>query len=63
MNRIEGIKQLLHRIYGQKMGDQVFEKILALIESFPKMKSETDAFFSQEDVVLITYGDSLECKV
>ena len=63
MNRIEGIKQLLHRIYGQKMGDQAFEKILALIESFPKMKSETDAFFSQEDVVLITYGDSLECKV
>ena len=59
MERIEGIKQLLHRIYGEKEGDQAFEKILALIENFPKMKSETDAFFSQEDVVLITYGDSL----
>jgi sucrose phosphorylase len=59
MERIEEIKQLLHRIYGRKKGDQAFEKILALIENFPKMKSETDAFFSQEDVVLITYGDSL----
>jgi sucrose phosphorylase len=56
---MEGIKQLLHRIYGQKKDDQAFEKILALIENFPKMKSETDEFFSQEDVVLITYGDSL----
>jgi sucrose phosphorylase len=56
---MDDIKQLLHRIYGQKKGDQAFEKILALIEKFPKIKSETDAFFSQEDVVLITYGDSL----
>ena len=56
---MEDIRQLLYRIYGEKAGDQAFEKILALIENFPKMKSETDAFFSQEDVVLITYGDSL----
>jgi sucrose phosphorylase len=56
---MESIRQLLHRIYGEKDGNQALEKILPLIENFPKKKSETDAFFSQEDVVLITYGDSL----
>ncbi len=56
---MERIKKFLHRIYGEKEGGRAFEKILALIENFPKMKSQTDAFFSQEDVVLITYGDSL----
>ena len=56
---MKAIRQLLHRIYGEKESDRALERILPLIENFPKKKSETDAFFSQEDVVLITYGDSL----
>ncbi|UCE51071.1 MAG: alpha-glucosidase C-terminal domain-containing protein [Desulfobacterales bacterium] len=60
MEDIERIKKLLHRIYGEKAGNQALKKILPLIENFPKKKSEKDPFFSQEDVVLITYGDSLQ---
>jgi len=56
---MDSIRQILHRIYGEKEGQRAFEKIIALIENFPKEKPETDTFFSQEDVVLITYGDSL----
>lgn len=56
---MENVRQLLIRIYGRKDGDLAFEKIRLLIENFPPKKSESDAFFSQEDVVLITYGDSL----
>ena len=60
MENIAETKKLLHRIYGEKAGKRALEKLLPLIEKFPKKKSETDAFFSQEDVVLITYGDSLQ---
>jgi glycosidase len=60
MEGLEGIKKLLYRIYGEKVGNLALEKILPLIENFPKKKSEKAAFFSQEDVVMITYGDSLQ---
>jgi len=60
MEGLEGIKKLLYRIYGEKAGNLALEKILPLIENFPKKKSEKAAFFSQEDVVMITYGDSLQ---
>jgi sucrose phosphorylase len=59
MENIEKIKKLLNGIYGEKKGDQAFERVNALIENFPESKSESESFFSQEDVVLITYGDSL----
>ncbi|UCG07277.1 MAG: alpha-glucosidase C-terminal domain-containing protein [Desulfobacterales bacterium] len=62
MAGIEKIKKLLQRIYGEEEGNQALEKIRLLIADFPEKKSEPDAFFSQEDVVLITYGDSLQRK-
>ncbi|MGD9302799.1 MAG: alpha-amylase family glycosyl hydrolase [Desulfobacterales bacterium] len=60
MAGIEEIKNLLYRIYGEQSGNQALEKIRLLIDGFPKKKSEKAAFFSQEDVILITYGDSLQ---
>lgn len=57
---MEAIKALLKEIYGQKEGALAFEKILPLIENFPKRPKTRPFYFSQEDVVLITYGDSLQ---
>lgn len=59
MEKIRAIEQILKRIYGEKKGDLAFKKILPLIESFPVNKGKRHSYFSQDDVVLITYGDSL----
>jgi len=59
MEGIEDVKHILERIYGSKKGIEAFNKILPLIKSLPVIKREEQAYFSQEDVVLITYGDSL----
>ncbi len=59
MEGIEDVKHILERIYGSKKGIEAFNKILPLIKSLPAIKREEQAYFSQEDVVLITYGDSL----
>jgi sucrose phosphorylase len=60
MEGIEDVKHILDRIYGSKKGVEAFEKILPLIKSLPAIKRKEQAYFSQEDVVLITYGDSLK---
>ena len=59
MQGIDGVKSILKRIYGTKKGSLAFNKILPLIEKFPAKKRQKQDYFSQEDVVLITYGDSL----
>ncbi len=59
MQEADGIESILKRIYGTKKGSLAFNKILPLIEKFPIKKKETQDYFSQKDIVLITYGDSL----
>ena len=59
MEGIEEIKRLAKRIYGEDKGEQAFHKILPLIEGFPVQKSKRTGYFSEKDVVLITYGDTL----
>ncbi len=59
MKEDETVRQILKRIYGDKEGELAFQRIMPLIESFPSQRSQKEGFFSQEDVVLITYGDSL----
>ena len=56
---MEKVKHLLAEIYGEQTGQAAFERLAPIIEKFPKQKGTKDAFFSQDDVVLITYGDSL----
>ncbi len=60
MDNLDTIKQLLGRIYGDKTGRRAFERIAALIEKFPVQPSKKKTYFTQQDVVLITYGDSLK---
>jgi len=60
MKEIDAIKGLLKRIYGEEHENIAFKKILKLIERFSfKQKTEGKNYFSQKDIVLITYGDSL----
>ncbi len=57
---MEKVKHLLAEIYGKQTGQAAFERLAPIIEKFPNEKGTKDAFFSQDDVVLITYGDSLK---
>ena len=59
MTDFNKVKKLLTRIYGEGEGELALQRIKPLIEKFPAMKSKGEGYFSQEDVVLITYGDSL----
>ena len=62
MKGIAEIKHILNDIYGTKTGKLAFEKIAALIERFPVKKNPGEGYFSEKDVFLITYGDTLNKK-
>jgi len=55
----QDIKQLLKKIYGEEKGRLAFVKINLLMEKFPTSQKRKNGYFSQEDVILITYGDTL----
>ncbi len=59
MGNFAEVKRFLKKIYGDREGELALERIMPLIERFPVKKSDKEGYFSQEDVVLITYGDSL----
>ena len=59
MEQYKNIQGLLTDIYGKEKGSLALKKIIFLIEKFPAKKSRDRDYFSQNDVVLITYGDSL----
>ncbi len=60
MESMDTIKDLLKKIYGQETGSLAFERIGPLITKYDLKKRKKESYFSQEDVVLITYGDSLK---
>ena len=60
MSDLQKVKSLLNGIYGPQTGKAAFERIQPIIEKFPVPKRKKQEFFSQEDIVLITYGDSLK---
>jgi len=57
---MDSVKHLLNKIYGAETGSLALDRLAPMIEKFPsaaqKAKKE---FFSQKDIVLITYGDTL----
>ena len=53
------LKTLLTDIYGDAKGDEALHRILPMIEAFSRKPKNKSSYFSQEDVVLITYGDTL----
>ena len=60
MKGIEKVKFLLGRIYGTKDAERALEKIVPVIDRYVARKRKKEAYFSQEDVILITYADSLK---
>lgn len=62
MGSIDAVKHILERIYGEKKGSLAFRKILPLIERFSVKRIRKNGYFSEKDVILITYGDSLRKK-
>jgi len=60
MKSTDKVKDLLKKIYGEETATLAFESIGPVIEKYTVKKSEKQSYFSQEDVVLITYGDSLK---
>ena len=60
MKSLQTIQQLLNGIYGEAAGRLAFERVRVLIERFPAQKRKKPEYFSQEDVILITYGDSVQ---
>ena len=59
MASVRDIAELLTRIYGHDQGARAFDRIRPLIENFPSRSSRRRPFFSQGDMVLITYADTL----
>jgi len=60
MNSIQKVKDLLTEIYGEEKGLTAFERLQPIIVKFAGQKRKREEFFSQTDVVLITYGDTLQ---
>jgi glycosidase len=53
------IQTLLAQIYGAERGADAWRRLQALLTEFPPLRSEVRAMFSPQEIVLITYGDSL----
>jgi sucrose phosphorylase len=60
MESMDKVKDLLKKLYGEETGTQALERIVPVIEKYTVKKRKKESYFSQEDVVLITYGDSLK---
>jgi sucrose phosphorylase len=59
MDAKQRARDLLVEIYGLDKGQEAWERIARLIENAPRQTSREEGFFSEKDVVLITYGDSI----
>jgi sucrose phosphorylase len=53
------IKSSLANIYGSRHSEAAWQKLEPILEKFPGRPSAQGDYFSQRDVMLITYGDSL----
>ena len=62
MNRMHRVRHLLNKIYGEQTGARALERIAPVMGKYSAQKRKKASYFSQEDVVLITYGDSLKKK-
>ena len=53
------IRLSLEKIYGSPESEQAWRRLKPIIEKSPRRPSRRREYFSQQDVMLITYGDSL----
>lgn len=62
MEGMDAVKHILERIYGKEKGSLAFRKIVPLMDRSSVERIRKNGYFSEKDVVLITYGDSLKRK-
>ena len=60
MESMEKVQHLLKKIFGEETGALALKRIVPIIEKYAVQKNKKETYFSQEDVILITYGDSLK---
>jgi glycosidase len=56
---LAAIQRILSDVYGEATGKAAFDKIFPIIKRYSDLKRRKRTHFSQEDVFLITYGDTL----
>ena len=59
MQEFHEVERIVKTIYGQKKGHRALNRIRAVVDNFQVHQGRETGYFSQEDVVLITYGDTL----
>ncbi len=60
MEGLGKVKALLTGIYGETKGEEALNRLIPLIEEHKTDSGEVKEYFSEEDIVLITYGDSVK---
>ncbi len=59
MEDLAAIQRILNDVYGEATGKTAFDKIFPIIDKYSDLKGRKRTDFSQADVFLITYGDTL----
>lgn len=62
MKKTEAIQKRLKKIYGEEKGKIAFQRILPILEKFPAEEKTKGDYFSEKDIILITYGDTLKSR-
>ncbi|MFO7557672.1 MAG: sugar phosphorylase [Desulfobacterales bacterium] len=62
MQKTEAIQNSLKKIYGEQKGKIAFYRILPILEKFPATEKKKGEYFSEKDIILITYGDTLQSQ-
>lgn len=62
MEKLNKVKKILSDIYGDTHGGTAFERIAPFLQNCRIDPPSRNGFFSEKDVILITYGDSLRKK-
>jgi len=60
--RTEAVQKSLKKIYGEEKGKIAFHRILSILEKFPAKEKKKGDYFSEKDIILITYGDTLKSR-
>ncbi len=60
MADFEIIRDILFKLYGNTQGPQAFDRLRPLIEKYTQQPAFAKEFFSEKDIYLITYGDTLQ---
>ncbi len=59
MEDTAAIQRILKDVYGEINGKAAFDKIFPIIEKYSDLKNREETDFSEKDVFLVTYGDTL----